>query len=98
MDIRERKIVFLLEDLKKYMPIVARVHGRDHEELIELKEVFDLWDKDLSKDSSRIFFKDIRKITNNYSLPRGACESFEKLYKDLRALEKIIDGGGGKLV
>ena len=82
-----------LERLEQYVPVVAKVHGGSHPEFHDVKKVFDevsvkiknaVSEKpDLEKE-----FKELREITNNYTVPNDVCESYEAVYNMLGELDK----------
>lgn len=82
--------------LAQYVPIVARVHGGNHPEFHEVREVYDELAKKL-KDKGRETtdlvdeFAKLRKITDNYTVPDDVCESYEAVYNLLAELDKAYE-------
>lgn len=82
-----------LQTLKQYVPIVAKVHGKNHPEFYEVRKLFDALDKKI-KDSGlegsalNEEFAKLREITNNYTVPGDVCESYEAVYKMLAELDQ----------
>lgn len=79
--------------LKQYVPIVARVHGKNHPEFHEVHELFDALSKKVKESGSEVpdlneEFAKLREITNNYTVPGDVCESYEAVYKMLAELDK----------
>ena len=37
-------------------------------------------------------FKELRRITDNYTIPEGTCESFEAVYNMLSELDEAYNG------
>ena len=80
------------ERLEQFIPIVARVHGDNHSEFHEVK---DLWDKiyeksqasDTEKPALDEEFTQLRKVTNNYTVPGDVCESYEAVYNMLEEVD-----------
>lgn len=81
------------ERLEQFTPIVDRVHGKNHPEFHEVK---DLWNAIQEKtkvagetkpdlDSE---FKRLREITNNYAIPDDVCESYEAVYNMLEEVDE----------
>ncbi|MFA7075425.1 MAG: hypothetical protein WC152_01965 [Candidatus Izemoplasmatales bacterium] len=75
--------------LSQYVPIVNRVHGKNHKEFAKVKEIFYQINE---KISNQIFnlddeFKHLRVTTNNYSVPSDVCESYEAVYNMLKQLD-----------
>lgn len=79
----------LLEETKVLSEKVARVHGDHHEELVKIYDLV----KDSSLDIKNLWeiFEEIRKLSLNYSIPDGACKSYQALYTNLKKLDTIIN-------
>lgn len=79
--------------LEQYVPIVARVHGKNHPEFHEIHQIFNtIIDKTKSADTekpdlSEEFIK-LREISNNYAVPDDVCESYEAVYKMLAEVDE----------
>ncbi|BAM47505.1 hypothetical protein [Amphibacillus xylanus] len=74
--------------LEKYTPILARVHGDGHPELAEVRDIFKaINDKVKQNDFSQIDlsadFKQLRIITNDYTVPSDGCETYKATYEML---------------
>lgn len=77
--------------LLKYVPVVARVHGKDHPEFHDVHKVFNALVEKTKQPHGRGLdeeFKQLQVITNNYSVPQGVCESYEAVYKMLSELDR----------
>ncbi len=79
--------------LGQFVPVVDRVHGDSHPEFHDVKRVFDEMDLKIKKAGVEIpeldkEFKELREITNNYSIPEDVCESYEAVYNMLEELDK----------
>lgn len=80
------------ERLAQFTPIVDRVHGGNHPEFHEVK---DLWDQIHSKteaaDADKPVldeeFTRLREVTNNYEIPADVCESYEAVYNMLEEVD-----------
>lgn len=75
------------------MPVVARVHGEIHPEFLEVQRVFDRMARKLREAKSRVpelkeEFRELRDITNGYSVPDDACETYEAVYNMLAELDE----------
>ena len=82
-----------LQTLKQYVPIVARVHGKNHPEFHDVNTLFDALAKKIKEAGSEApelheEFGRLREITNNYSVPGDACESYEAVYNMLAELDQ----------
>ena len=82
-----------MQTLGQYVPIVARVHGKSHPEFHEVHGLFDALAKktkasgaetpDLNEEFARL-----REVTDNYTVPGDACESYEAVYHMLAELDR----------
>lgn len=81
------------QTLKQYVPIVARVHGGNHPEFHEVRNLFDEIVKktngaganepELSEEFTRL-----REVTDNYRIPGDVCESYAAVYNMLSEIDK----------
>jgi len=82
-----------LKKLEQFVPIVDRVHGESHPEFRRVHELFnEIIEKikqagaekaDLSQE-----FKELREVTNIFSVPEDVCETYEAVYNMLAELDK----------
>lgn len=80
------------EKLDQFTPIVQRVHGENHPEFHEVK---DLWeniykkteDADADKPKLNAEFSRLREVTNYYEVPGDVCESYEAVYHMLEEVD-----------
>lgn len=82
-----------LKTLKQYVPVVDRVHGEHHPEFHEVRRQFESLEQKttlVGKGRPELTeeFVNLRKITDNYTVPDDVCESYEAVYKMLEALDK----------
>lgn len=82
-----------LKTLGQYVPIVDRVHGDNHPEFHEVREVFEVLVKKIKdggaeKPDLNEEFAQLREITENYTVPDDVCESYEAVYKMLEEVDK----------
>ena len=82
-----------LSKLKLFVPVVARVHGGTHPEFHDVHKLFDEINTKVKK--ARIEkpdldneFKQLREITDNYTVPDDVCESYEAVYNMLADLDE----------
>ena len=83
----------LIPTLEKFVPIVARVHGKHHPEFHDVRKVFDtIFEKvkeaGTEKPELSQEFTKLREITDNYTVPGDVCESYEAVYKMLAELDE----------
>lgn len=88
-EIKEKNI----KTLEFYVPVVERVHGASHPEFYDVRKLFDKINKkiknsDLEKLDLADEFKELRKVTDNYTVPSDTCESYEAVYNMLSELDK----------
>ncbi|NLC43441.1 MAG: iron-sulfur cluster repair di-iron protein, ric [Clostridiales bacterium] len=81
-----------LKTLGQYVPIVDRVHGDNHPEFHEVRKVFEVLAKKIKDAGSEKpvlneEFAQLRKITDNYTVPDDVCESYEAVYKMLEEVD-----------
>lgn len=79
--------------LEQYVPVVAKVHGGSHPEFHDVKRIFDEVSVKVKKAGSEKpnldnEFKELREITDNYTVPGDVCESYEAVYNMLEEVDK----------
>ena len=79
--------------LEQFVPVVARVHGGSHPEFHNVKKVFDevsvkIKNAGADKPDLDNEFKELRQITDNYTVPGDVCESYEAVYNMLEEVDK----------
>lgn len=82
--------------LKLYVPIVARVHGESHPEFYELHKLYDeiilkIEQARPGKANLSEEFSELRRLTNNYTIPDDVCESYEAVYNMLAEIDKAYN-------
>ena len=85
-----------IERLEQYVPIVERVHGGSHPEFHDIHRIFDAINIKIKKAGSEKpeldeEFKELRKITDNYTVPDDVCESYEAVYQMLAELDEAYE-------
>lgn len=83
----------LFPRLEQYVPVVARVHGKNHPEFHEVHKLFAVINEKTKKAGSEMpelseEFAKLREITNNYTVPVDVCESYEAVYNMLAEVDK----------
>jgi len=82
--------------LEQYVPVVARVHGGSHPEFHDVKKIFDevnvkIKNTGAGKPDLDNEFKELRQITDNYTVPGDVCESYEAVYNMLAELDRAYE-------
>ena len=82
----------LFPTLAQYVPIVARVHGKNHPEFHEVHKLVDaiMAKADAAgseKPDLNEEFRQMRKISDDYTVPADVCESYEAVYKMLAEVD-----------
>lgn len=91
------------ERLEQFTPIVDRVHGDNHPEFHEVKELWDLIYEKTNADTSEKpalddEFQRLREVTNNYAVPGDVCESYEAVYNMLEEVDKAYQVQNSKRI
>lgn len=91
-EIKEKNIKIL----EQYVPVVERVHGDKHPEFYNVSKLFNqinekIKDSDLETLELETEFKELRKITDDYTVPSDTCESYEAVYNMLSELDKAYN-------
>lgn len=83
-----------METLKMYVPIVARVHGKEHPEFHEVHKLFGAIEKKMEAEAPELTeeFEGLRKATDDYTVPVDVCESYEAVYKMLAEMDRAYRG------
>lgn len=81
------------EKLEQFVPIVARVHGGSHPEFHDVRKVYDEISAKIkaagsAKPEIDNEFKQLREITDNYTVPGDVCETYEAVYNMLSELDE----------
>ena len=88
-EVKEKNI----KTLEQYVPVVERVHGGEHPEFYDVRKLFDkingkLKASDLESVELEGEFEELRKVTDNYTVPCDTCESYEAVYNMLKELDE----------
>ena len=88
-EVREK----LIPTLERFVPIVAKVHGKHHPEFYDVRKVFDtMIEKTRAAGVGKVELNDefvkLREITDNYTVPGDVCESYEAVYNMLSELDE----------
>ncbi len=74
--------------LNMYSKALTKVHGGTHPEVFDVRHLFERIDTELKEANQAeinldIEFESLRQVTNNYTIPTGACEAFKGVYQML---------------
>ena len=88
----EAKLI-LLPTLKKYVPVVEKVHGDSHPEFHEVRALFNIIVEKIEKagldqPDLSVEFAQLQEVTSNYAIPDDVCESYAAVYNMLAELDK----------
>ena len=76
--------------LKQYVPVVNKVHGKDHPELQEVAALFatmvEQVDKGFEAHLGPLFLR-LRIISRDYTKPKDGCETYDAVYDMLHELD-----------
>lgn len=77
----------------QYAPILARVHGKNHPELTQVRDlVAEMNDKIKQHDSGQADlsseFNELRRLTNDYEVPNDGCGTYVETYRGLEAADR----------
>lgn len=76
--------------LEQYTPIVNKVHGKNHPEFHQVKDLWDqIYEKTQNNHEAELTheFEQLRQVTNNYTVPNDVCESYEAVYNMLEEVD-----------
>ncbi len=81
-----------LQTLEKYVPVVDRVHGKEHPEFHDVKAIYDTIVRKLKSQSTDEVdltseFDRLREITDKFTVPGDVCVTYEAVYKMLEELD-----------
>jgi regulator of cell morphogenesis and NO signaling len=79
--------------LVQYAPVLARVHGRNHPELAQVRDIVAEINDKIKEDGAEQVelsteFEELRRLTNNYEIPSDGCGTYVETYEGLEAADK----------
>ena len=76
--------------LKKYVPVVARVHGKAHPEFHDVHKLFNSIEEKLASDDLKLDdeLAGLREVTDDFTVPDDVCETYEAVYRMLSELDQ----------
>lgn len=79
-----------LENLKiaaQLAPILVRVHGANHPELTQVRDLTLQLTQSTSSEATSSLFAQLRDVTKHYTVPSDGCEAYVSTYEALRAAD-----------
>ncbi len=79
--------------LAKYTSVLVKVHGNTHPELTLVRDIFAKINSKVQENGTdhvdlSIEFNELRRVTNNYSIPSDGCETYAATYQMLESADK----------
>lgn len=75
-------------NLETYTLAITRAHGKHHPETFKVHELFDKIEaKTKANEDVSAEYQEIRRLTDNYTIPADACPTMEKTYNFLHDLD-----------
>ena len=75
-----------MKELDKILPVVVRVHGDHHPELLEVAALCE----ELKASANAEIIRKLRTATNGFTAPVDACPTFEKTYRHMSSLAQEL--------
>lgn len=81
------------EKLELYTKAITRAHGKNHPEAFEVREIYEVISKKVkeagkSKPDLDTEFAQLRKITDNYTIPGDVCGTYAGTYNMLSEVDE----------
>ncbi|WP_373850053.1 iron-sulfur cluster repair di-iron protein, ric [Jeotgalibaca porci] len=82
------------EKLDLYTTAITRAHGKNHPEAFDVRELYtqvEVKVKAAGADKPNLDseFEKLREVTNNYTIPKDVCGTYEAVYKSLEEADKL---------
>ena len=83
----------ILKQLELFVPIVNKVHGKNHPEFSDVKSNYEIINNKLNNNDFNLSneFSNLKAVTNNYEIPSDVCESYEAVYNMLEKLDNSFN-------
>ena len=80
--------------LEMYTLPLTRAHGKNHPEVFRVHELFQLMNEKVKENTASKVkldkeFSELRQVTNHYTLPSDACETYEAVYSMLAEADEV---------
>lgn len=73
-------------------PVVERVHGANHPELTRVRELTEEISRAQDPGATADLFRELRTITDDYTVPADGCEAYLATYTSLREADEELAG------
>ena len=71
----------------KLAPILERVHGANHPELTQVRDLTQQLTQSTGIDTTASLFAQLRDVTKSYAVPSDGCEAYVTTYEALQAAD-----------
>lgn len=81
-----------LEQLDKFTRAIGKVHGGNHPELHEVREVFLQMKEEIDKNPAadvRAYLEKIETLSSHYTVPSDACQTYAATYELLKEATEL---------
>ena len=68
-------------------PLIERVHGANHPELTRVRELTEQITASTDTEATADLFRELREVTDGYTVPGDGCEAFAGTYAALRSAD-----------
>lgn len=68
-------------------PILVRVHGANHPELAQVRDLTQQLTESTDVNTTASLFTQLREVTDNYTVPSDGCEAYVSTYEALQAAD-----------
>lgn len=72
-------------------PLIERVHGANRPELTRVRELTEELSGSAATARTADLFRELRAVTDNYTVPSDGCEAFAATYEALRLADHEHD-------
>ena len=81
------------EKLELYTTAITRAHGKNHPEAFEVRDLFENINEKVNEAGANkpdldVELAQLRKVTDNYTIPGDVCETYAGTYEMLAEVDK----------
>lgn len=81
-----------LDNALELAPLIERVHGANHPELTRVRELTEEIARTEDEGTKAELFRELRTVTDGYTVPGDGCEAFQGTYAALRLADEQLTG------